>query len=138
MSLAIHVATNGPYATGEPSVAWAAMRHAPSASWSAESLRAASSNTGDPGSLAASAAANWMRASLTSLVPEKGGESRRIDACNRCHGYLKALAQLGPIRPELLPLEDLASVELDLAAIERGYQRPQNAPGARGVAITER
>jgi FdhE protein len=75
---------------------------------------------------------------LTSLVPEKGGESRRVDACHRCHGYLKALAQLGPIRPELLPLEDLASVELDLAAIERGYQRPQNAPGARGVTITER
>jgi FdhE protein len=75
---------------------------------------------------------------LTSLVPEKGGESRRIDACNQCRGYLKALAQLGPIRPELLALEDLASVELDLAAIERGYQRPQNAPGARGVAITER
>jgi FdhE protein len=76
--------------------------------------------------------------SLTSLVPEKGGESRRIDACNRCHGYLKNLAQLGPIRPELLPLEDLASVELDLAAIERGYQRPQTAPGARGVSIAER
>jgi len=76
--------------------------------------------------------------SLTSLVPEKGGESRRIDACNRCRGYLKALAQLGPIRPELLVLEDLASVELDLAAIERGYQRPQNAPGARGVGIMER
>jgi FdhE protein len=76
--------------------------------------------------------------SLTSLVPEKGGESRRVDACNQCRGYLKGLAQLGPIRPELVPLEDLASVELDLAAIERGYQRPQSAPGARGVHIAER
>jgi FdhE protein len=82
--------------------------------------------------------ANVDHETLTSLVPEKGAESRRIDACNRCRGYLKALAQLGAIRPELVPLEDLASVELDLAAIERGYQRPQNAPGARGVNIAER
>jgi FdhE protein len=75
---------------------------------------------------------------LTSLVPEKGGESRRVDACNVCRGYLKALAQLGAVRPERLPLEDLASVELDLAAIERGYHRPETAPAARGVRIAER
>jgi len=70
------------------------------------------------------------------LVPEKGGESRRVDACDVCHGYLKALAQLGPLAPELIPLEDLASVELDLAAIDRDYRRPET-PARRLMARVE-
>lgn len=63
---------------------------------------------------------------LTSLVSEAAGaaESRTVDACDVCRGYLKSLARLRPIPAELLPLEDLATVELDLAAIERGYHRP--------------
>jgi FdhE protein len=70
-----------------------------------------------------------------SLVPEKGGESRRVDVCDVCQGYLKALAQHGAIRPEQVALEDLASVELDLAAIDRGYHRPDPRPEAVRVEV---
>ena len=35
---------------------------------------------------------------------------------------------LGPTRPEELATEDLTTLELDLAALERGYGRP-DAPG---------
>jgi FdhE protein len=73
---------------------------------------------------------------LRSLVPEKGGDSRKVDACDACRGYLKSLAQLAPLAPELIPLEDLGSVELDLAAIDRDYRRP-DAPAARLGARVE-
>jgi FdhE protein len=81
---------------------------------------------------------NLDHESLPSLVPETGGDSRRVDACDRCRGYVKTLASLGALAPELLPLEDLASVELDLAALDRGYRRPEAAPGAPGVRVAER
>jgi FdhE protein len=72
---------------------------------------------------------------LKSLVPESGGESRRVEVCERCRGYVKTLAQLAAIKPELVPLEDLGSVELDLAAIERDYRRPEGPRQPLGVAI---
>ncbi len=66
---------------------------------------------------------------LRALVPEGTAESRRVEACDVCHGYLKALARMGPMAPEMVQLEDLASVDLDLAAIERGYRRPEPRHG---------
>jgi FdhE protein len=54
----------------------------------------------------------------------------RVEACDRCHGFLKAFVTLEALPAELLTLEDLASVHLDTAANERGYQRP-SGPGFR-------
>jgi FdhE protein len=72
---------------------------------------------------------------LRSLVPETGGDSRRVDVCLECQGYVKTVAQLAAIRPAMLPLEDLASVDLDVVAMDRGYSRPEpRAPlGARAL-----
>src|SRR5215813_10427026 len=53
------------------------------------------------------------------------GEMRfRISVCERCHGYLKVGNAFDPPPAELLALDDLASVQLDVAAIERGFSRP--------------
>jgi FdhE protein len=61
---------------------------------------------------------------LSGLVGAEGGPGRRVDACEACRGYVKTLTVLRPTPPEDIPLADLASVELDVAALERGYRRP--------------
>jgi FdhE protein len=61
---------------------------------------------------------------LVSLVPENGGTHAVIDACKRCSGYVKAFTRLQGCAPDAVMLEDLASVELDVAAVELGYTRP--------------
>lgn len=53
------------------------------------------------------------------------GEQRfKISVCDRCHGYLKVINSFDPPPADLLVLDDVASVHLDVAAIERGYHRP--------------
>ena len=61
---------------------------------------------------------------LGSLVPEREDDTRRSEKCESCHGYVKTVATLQPVSPLAVPLEDLRTVELDLAAAERGYHRP--------------
>jgi FdhE protein len=59
------------------------------------------------------------------------GERRfRVDVCRRCGGYLKAGNSFDPSPPEILALDDLASVHLDIAALERDHVRPSE-PGFR-------
>ena len=41
-----------------------------------------------------------------------------------CRGYLKTVTTLTPTSADDLALLDLATVELDVAAIEHGYARP--------------
>jgi len=53
------------------------------------------------------------------------GEQRfHASLCERCKGYLKVGSTLEPPPAELLAIDDVASLQLDLAATERGYQRP--------------
>jgi formate dehydrogenase maturation protein FdhE len=61
---------------------------------------------------------------LVSLVPEKAGSQASIDACTRCLGYVKVFTTLQGCPPVTVMLEDLASVALDIAAMEQGYSRP--------------
>jgi FdhE protein len=61
---------------------------------------------------------------LVALVPEKGGPNAAIDACTRCRGYVKTFTRLQGCPPDAVMLEDLASVDLDVAALEQGYTRP--------------
>jgi hypothetical protein len=73
-------------------------------------------------------------ARLGALVPESGGERRRVETCAGCLGYLKTLTTLiGTPAGDVL-LEDLASVDLDLAALGAGYRRPEG-PGY-SIAVT--
>ncbi len=72
---------------------------------------------------------------LVSLVPEKGDANAVIDACRRCRGYVKTFTRLqGCPRAEVM-LEDLASVDLDVAAIQQGYARHAGAGYAFDITI---
>ncbi len=62
----------------------------------------------------------FLAASLT----EAQQAVRRIELCRTCGGYLKSLTVAAPTPFELLPVEDLASSDLDAGAAERGYARP--------------
>lgn len=48
-------------------------------------------------------------------------EQRRAATCDNCHGYVKMLATLAPLTPAALLVEDLATLHLDMIALERGY-----------------
>jgi len=52
-----------------------------------------------------------------------------VDTCGACRGYLKTVTTLGPTPADEIGLLDLATVELDVAALEQGYRRPAG-PGA--------
>jgi len=61
---------------------------------------------------------------LGSLVGAEGLQRQKVEVCDHCHGYLKTSTTFAPIRPEQVVLQDLATVGLDVAAIERGYRPP--------------
>ena len=58
------------------------------------------------------------------FAAERERESRRAAVCAACKGYLKTFATLGPLDPGELLVRDLQSLELDVTAIEHGYERP--------------
>ena len=62
------------------------------------------------------------------LAPEKESESRRAMVCERCRGYLKTFTTLAPLAPAEIGVYDVTSLELDMAALEHGYARPER-PG---------
>ncbi|MCC7414345.1 MAG: formate dehydrogenase accessory protein FdhE [Gammaproteobacteria bacterium] len=76
-------------------------------------------------------------AELGSLVVEQRGAAAAIEVCNRCRGYLKTFTRLQASAPTQILLDDLASVELDLAAADRDYRRPQGAGYVLGVTFAD-
>jgi FdhE protein len=74
---------------------------------------------------------------LVSLVPEKTELNAVIDACGRCRGYIKTFTTLQGCQPSAVMLEDLASVELDVAALQQGYTRPPDAGYALAVRVND-
>lgn len=75
---------------------------------------------------------------LASLVPEKGGANSVIEACKRCLGYVKTFTKLQGSPAAKVMLDDLASVDLDVAAFEQGYRRPQGTGYALNVTVADR
>ena len=55
----------------------------------------------------------------------------RVDVCERCHGYVKAVATFTSVPTVRLAAEDTATVHLDVGARDAGYTRP----GTVDVAI---
>jgi FdhE protein len=53
--------------------------------------------------------------------------THRVDLCDKCHQYIKTI-DLRTIGETDLPLEDLATLHLDIAASKRGYKRPVHNP----------
>jgi FdhE protein len=76
-------------------------------------------------------------AQLASLVIE-GDETRRIDTCKTCGGYLKSLATLMAVPDDRVAVRDAETVELDLVAADRGLSRPSEPAVAMTVAIVPR
>jgi FdhE protein len=64
---------------------------------------------------------------LVSLVPVKSGSNAVIGACKRCLGYVKTFTTLQGSPPAKVMVDDLASVDLDIAALEQGYRRQEGA-----------
>src|SRR5262249_46521306 len=62
------------------------------------------------------------------LAPEADRETRRASTCDRCLGHIKTLPTLTPLAPLEVAVADVTSLELDAAALERGYGRP-DTPG---------
>ena len=74
---------------------------------------------------------------LASLVPEKGGATSVIEACKRCLGYVKAFTRLQGSPAARVILDDLASVDLDVAAFAQGYRRPQGTGYTLNVTVVD-
>ena len=60
----------------------------------------------------------------TLRVLQAPGTSERVDVCERCRGYVKAVASYAPASAVRLIAEDVATMDLDVSAIEAGYRRP--------------
>jgi FdhE protein len=59
-----------------------------------------------------------------SYLHVEGEEQKRAATCEYCRGYVKMLATLAAIPPLELAVYDLATIHLDMIALERGYAAP--------------
>jgi FdhE protein len=88
--------------------------------------------------LACSFCGNDDHTRLASLVAETTGESRKVDACQQCGGYLKTVTTLSGADAPGLRLLDLSTVDLDVAALDRGFIRPAGLGHPLAVTVVER
>jgi FdhE protein len=58
---------------------------------------------------------------LGTISIEGEEEKYRLQTCERCRGYLKIVVTYDPTPVDLLPVEDLATLHLDLIAAESEY-----------------
>jgi FdhE protein len=65
------------------------------------------------------------------VVPDSPQQT--IEVCDGCRGYVKTITTLTPIRAEHVVLHDLATLVLDVHALEHDYHRP--AAKGREVAV---
>jgi FdhE protein len=76
--------------------------------------------------------------SLGYLSPEGDEQARSVEVCGTCKGYLKGVTTVRPVAPWAILLDDLKTVHLDIAALERGYRRPERGGYALEAGIAER
>ena len=58
----------------------------------------------------------------------EGEEACRVDLCDECHHYIKTIDYRNLEAPDPF-LEDLATLHLDVVAVEKGYERSVPNPG---------
>jgi FdhE protein len=89
-------------------------------------------------------ATDWLRCpfcgnddhdTLRSLVAEDSRDSRRVDACGKCRGYLKTVAALTAASPTEVMVEDVVTLAWDIRALEEGYLRPSGAGHRLGATV---
>jgi FdhE protein len=73
---------------------------------------------------------------LGSLVLEEKLQTLTVETCLHCFGYLKSVTTLQAIPPVELLLRDVETVELDIAARDRGYVRPEGAGFPLDLRVT--
>lgn len=76
--------------------------------------------------------------SLRYFAEEGKQDSQRVEVCEQCRGYVKTFATLGPWSHGEVLLQDLVTVEFDLAAQEREYRRPEGLGFPLAVQIVAR
>ena len=57
------------------------------------------------------------------VVPDPGQTGRRLELCRACGGFLKTLDSANLVPFPLVAIEDLASSDLDQAALHHGFRR---------------
>ena len=64
-------------------------------------------------------------ADFIAAAPDVRQPQRRVELCGRCSGYTKVIDVVEPTPFPLLAITDLATMNLDLGAMNRGYRRPE-------------
>ena len=62
---------------------------------------------------------------FVTAAPDEERKDRRVEVCSACGGYLKTVDTFTLSPFPLLSIGDLETMDLDMAAMEHGYQRPQ-------------
>jgi FdhE protein len=62
------------------------------------------------------------------LAPADGETARKVEVCDTCKGYVKAEPTVRELPWWGVLLDDVATVALDVGALDRGYHRPER-PG---------
>jgi FdhE protein len=62
--------------------------------------------------------------SFVTAAPDEERKDRRVEVCSGCSGYLKTVDSFALSQFPLLSIGDLETMDLDMAAMEHGYQRP--------------
>jgi FdhE protein len=75
---------------------------------------------------------------LGALVPEGTAETRKAETCAECRRYVKTVTTLAATPAADVAIQDLATVDLDLAALAHGYQAAQGLGSAVSVRVTAR
>ena len=76
---------------------------------------------------------------LLGFLSRDGEEARyRVATCDGCRTGIKTLSTLSALPPLMLLVADAATLHLDLAAADRGYQPPSAAAIPGGVRKEER
>lgn len=73
---------------------------------------------------------------LGTLTPEGESQTRRVEVCYTCKGYLKTFTTLRPMTLRAIAMTDLASVDLDLIAQEREYSRASQYAHTLTVSVS--
>jgi FdhE protein len=61
---------------------------------------------------------------FVTAAPDETRKDRRVEVCSACSGYLKTVDTFTLSPFPLLSIADLETMDLDMAAMEHGYQRP--------------
>src|SRR5688572_1299446 len=62
---------------------------------------------------------------FVAAAPDVKQPQRRVELCGQCSGYTKVIDVREPTPFPLLAIEDLATMQLDQGAMNRGYRRPE-------------